>query len=71
MAPTPTHPGAVGVIEWLNGKRKAFTTRDGSVEAAPVRTDGLGAVTDVGFLLRATPLGEMTRTIVSGRVDPP
>ena len=24
------------MIEWLNGKRKAFTTRDGSVEAAPV-----------------------------------
>jgi predicted acyl esterase len=28
--------GATGVIEWLNGKRKAYTTRDGSVEAAPV-----------------------------------
>ena len=38
------------------------------VEAIPVRTDGLGAVTQVGILLRATPLGEMTRTIVSGRV---
>ena len=34
-APIETQ-GAVGVIEWLNGKRKAFTTRDGSVEAAPV-----------------------------------
>ena len=33
-----------------------------------MRTDGLGAVTEVGILLRATPLGEMTRTIVSGRV---
>ena len=38
------------------------------VEAVPVRTDGLGAVTEVGMLLRSTPLGEMTRTIVSGRV---
>ena len=33
-----------------------------------MRTDGVGAVTEVGILLRATPLGEMTRTIVSGRV---
>ncbi len=38
------------------------------VEAVPVRTDGAGQVTDVGILLRATPLGEITRTIVSGRV---
>src|SRR5690606_27746184 len=34
----------------------------------PVRTDGSGQVTDIGILLRATPLGEMKRTIVSGRV---
>ncbi|MCX6500875.1 MAG: NUDIX hydrolase family protein [Microbacterium sp.] len=38
------------------------------VEALPVRTDGLGNVTQVGILLRATPMGEITRTIVSGRV---
>ena len=38
------------------------------VEAIPVRTDGTGVVTEVGILLRSTPLGEMTRTIVSGRV---
>ncbi|MFL0412372.1 NUDIX hydrolase family protein [Microbacterium paludicola] len=38
------------------------------VEAVPVRTDGTGAVTQVGILLRATPLGEISRTIVSGRV---
>ena len=38
------------------------------VEAIPVRTDGSGQVTEVGILLRSTPLGEMTRTIVSGRV---
>lgn len=38
------------------------------VEAVPVRVDGLGQVTDVGILLRANALGEITRTIVSGRV---
>lgn len=38
------------------------------VEAIPVRVDGLGVVTEIGVLLRATPLGAMTRTIVSGRV---
>jgi len=38
------------------------------VEAIPVRTDGSGQVTSIGVLLRSTPLGEMTRTIVSGRV---
>ncbi len=38
------------------------------VEAIPVRTDGSGQVTAVGALLRSTPLGEMTRTVVSGRV---
>lgn len=38
------------------------------VEAVPVRTDGLGQVVEVGVLLRASPSGEMTRTLVSGRV---
>ena len=38
------------------------------VEAIPVRTDGSGQVSEIGILLRSTPLGEMTRTIVSGRV---
>lgn len=38
------------------------------VEAVPVRTDGTGQVTEVGMLLRSTPLGEITRSIVSGRV---
>lgn len=38
------------------------------VEALPVRTDGTGTVTEVGILLRATSVGEMVRTIVSGRV---
>src|SRR3546814_13058436 len=38
------------------------------VEAVPVRTDGMGVVVQVGILLRATPIGEISRTIVSGRV---
>ncbi|WP_156759026.1 DUF4916 domain-containing protein [Microbacterium karelineae] len=38
------------------------------VEAVPVRTDGTGQVTEVGILLRSTSVGELTRTIVSGRV---
>ena len=38
------------------------------VEGVPVRTDGMGQVTQVGILLRATPVGEISRTIVSGRV---
>jgi hypothetical protein len=38
------------------------------VEAVPVRVDGLGVVTSVGVLLRANPAGEITRTLVSGRV---
>ncbi|MCC6270848.1 MAG: NUDIX hydrolase family protein [Microbacteriaceae bacterium] len=38
------------------------------VEAVPVRIDGLGQVVEVGVLLRGSPTGEMTRTLVSGRV---
>lgn len=38
------------------------------VEAVPVRVDGLGQVTEVGLLLRATSTGAITRTLVSGRV---
>ena len=38
------------------------------VEAVPVRVDGAGLVTEVGILLRANDVGEITRTIVSGRV---
>src|SRR3954463_15028386 len=37
------------------------------VEAVPVRVDGLGRVTEVGMLLRGND-GEITRTLVSGRV---
>jgi ADP-ribose pyrophosphatase YjhB (NUDIX family) len=38
------------------------------VEAIPVRIDGIGQVTEVGALLRANSVGEITRTLVSGRV---
>jgi ADP-ribose pyrophosphatase YjhB (NUDIX family) len=38
------------------------------VEAVPVRVDGLGQVTEVGILLRANADGDITRTLVSGRV---
>lgn len=38
------------------------------VEAVPVRVDGIGQVIHVGVLLRANAVGEMTRTLVSGRV---
>jgi ADP-ribose pyrophosphatase YjhB (NUDIX family) len=38
------------------------------VEAVPVRIDGLGQVVELGVLLRASATGEMTRTLVSGRV---
>jgi hypothetical protein len=37
------------------------------VEGVPVRVDGLGRVSEVGLLLRASE-GSITRTIVSGRV---
>lgn len=33
-----------------------------------MRVDGLGQVTEVGVLLRANAVGQMTRTLVSGRV---
>lgn len=38
------------------------------VEAVPVRTDGMGQVTEVGLLLRVGASGTIARTIVSGRV---
>jgi ADP-ribose pyrophosphatase YjhB (NUDIX family) len=55
---------------WLSDEELAETRRRLPllyVEAVPVRVDGLGRVTEVGMLLRANK-GEITRTIVSGRV---
>jgi len=38
------------------------------VDAVPVRVDSVGAVTEIGLLLRATAEGNITRALVSGRV---
>lgn len=76
----PGHPGGessfgsasrAGNPAWLSDIELAEARRRLPmlyVEAVPVRTDGMGAVTQVGILLRATPVGEITRSIVSGRV---
>jgi len=60
-----SNPGWLSDVELAEARRRLPILY---VEAIPVRTDGVGLVTEVGILLRATPLGEMTRTIVSGRV---
>lgn len=60
-----TNPGWLSDVELEEARRRLPMLY---VEGVPVRTDGMGQVTEVGILLRATPLGEMTRTIVSGRV---
>lgn len=38
------------------------------VEAVPVRTEASGRVVEVGLLLRGSSTGEMTRSLVAGRV---
>lgn len=56
---------------WLSDDELAMVRRRMPllyVEAVPVRVDGLGVVTEVGVLLRANSAGEITRTLVSGRV---
>ncbi|MGX1693840.1 NUDIX hydrolase family protein [Microbacterium keratanolyticum] len=60
-----SNPGWLSEFELAEARRRLPMLY---VEAVPVRTDGSGQVTDIGILLRATPLGEMKRTIVSGRV---
>ncbi|MDR6866670.1 ADP-ribose pyrophosphatase YjhB (NUDIX family) [Microbacterium resistens] len=59
------NPGWLSEFELAQARRRLPMLY---VEAIPVRIDGSGQVIDVGILLRATPLGEITRTIVSGRV---
>lgn len=59
------NPGWLSEVELAEVRRRLPILY---VEAVPVRTDGMGAVTQVGILLRANPVGEITRTIVSGRV---
>src|SRR5690242_16907989 len=39
------------------------------VDAVPVRVDGSGTVTSVGLLLRVTGHGQISRALVSGRVN--
>ncbi|MCB1298365.1 MAG: NUDIX hydrolase family protein [Microthrixaceae bacterium] len=59
------NPGWLSEFELAQSRRRLPILY---VEGVPVRVDGMGQVTQVGILLRATPLGEMSRTIVSGRV---
>lgn len=64
--PSPdANPGWLSEFELAEARRRLPMLY---VEAIPVRTDGSGQVTEIGILLRSTPMGEMTRTIVSGRV---
>ena len=59
------NPGWLSDVELTEARRRLPILY---VEAVPVRTDGMGSVIEVGLLLRATPIGEITRSIVSGRV---
>ncbi|MGO1839783.1 MAG: NUDIX hydrolase family protein [Candidatus Microbacterium stercoravium] len=64
-------PGGSANPAWLSDVELAEARRRLPmlyVEAVPVRTDGSGQVTEIGILLRSTSIGELTRTIVSGRV---
>jgi ADP-ribose pyrophosphatase YjhB (NUDIX family) len=63
--PIDANPGWLTDIELEEARRRLPMLY---VEAIPVITDGSGQVTSIGVLLRSTPLGEITRTIVSGRV---
>lgn len=63
--PVDANPGWLTDIELEEARRRLPMLY---VEAIPVITDGSGQVTSIGVLLRSTPLGEITRTIVSGRV---
>ena len=63
--PPSTNPGWLSDVELAEVRRRIPMLY---VEAVPVRTDGYGQVIQVGLLLRSTPVGEITRTIVSGRV---
>lgn len=63
--PPSTNPGWLSDLELAQVRGRLPLLY---VEAVPVRVDGLGQVTEVGLLLRANSVGEMTRTLVSGRV---
>lgn len=61
----PSNPAWLSDIELAEARRRLPMLY---VEAVPVRIDGSGQVTEVGILLRSTSVGELTRTVVSGRV---
>ena len=63
--PASENPGWLTDIELMEARRRLPLLY---VEAIPVRVDGMGQVIEVGVLLRATATGQMTRTLVSGRV---
>ena len=65
VPPPNVNPGWLTDIELAEIRRRLPILY---IEAVPVRVDGLGQVVSVGVLLRARPTGEMTRTLVSGRV---
>ncbi|UWF77232.1 NUDIX hydrolase family protein [Microbacterium neungamense] len=65
VPPSQANPAWLSDIELEEARRRLPMLY---VEGIPVRTDGSGQVTEIGVLLRSTPLGEITRTIVSGRV---
>jgi ADP-ribose pyrophosphatase YjhB (NUDIX family) len=60
-----SNPGWLSDVELTEARRRLPILY---VEAVPVRLDGMGSVVQVGILLRASPVGEISRTIVSGRV---
>lgn len=60
-----TNPAWLSDVELTEARRRLPMLY---VEAVPVRTDGMGSVTEVGVLLRASAVGEIIRTTVSGRV---
>ncbi|WP_261167025.1 NUDIX hydrolase family protein [Microbacterium sp. Marseille-Q6965] len=65
MPDSAKNPGWLSDVELAEIRRRLPILY---VEGVPVRTDGTGQVTQVGILLRASPMGEILRTIVSGRV---
>jgi len=67
----PTAGGSAPNPAWLSDIELAEARRRLPflyVEGVPVRTDGAGQVTEIGLLLRASAMGEISHTVVSGRV---
>ncbi len=65
MTETETHAGWLSREELRDARERLPIVY---VDAVPVRVDERGVVTEVGLLLRATPEGVMTHSLVSGRV---